>query len=542
MNTYRSVVHRFPAARNIQWQLLLFLVMFLNVKLAVKVSAVVLVFFLQPNFILQIKRSALSFFYLSVIGIAVINTLIYKQIFQLNYLATVATGILFWAMCLLALNYVKRIVDTTETQVIYKTLIAFFILNTLVCFGTYISIVYETGYLNPFRYQGNYQKYFISTGDYIKGISFDTSTTNAVLNAFGVILFLSKRNWVMLLMCVITLLFAASNFVNLILFAVLFFMLLFRSDKDQKSIIVVSCAMLAVFMAKVSPQNNTYATDVFKTVFQLPKTAASSEKKIDLRIMNDSMLSAEQQKEKTALLYLDSVNRKITPALKQDSIAVIAKINPAEEAKITIPQPNIHTPPFQRKDDTNIVRKEMMQFITTKKEVKKADSTYTKTNLPGKAIAYVQTGLYFSSHPEYWLTGAGTGNFSSKVAFKATTLQFAGGFPKQLAYIHPDFALNHLSLYLHFFTEHSKKHSVTNTPNSVYDQLLSEYGIIGVFSFFILYVGFFVKRYKSLTYGIPLLFMLLCFFFLDYWFEQLSVVTFCELLLLTNIKEQEAIA
>ena len=29
----------------------------------------------------------------------------------------------------------------------------------------------ETGTLNPYTYQGDYQKYFINTGDYIKGIT-----------------------------------------------------------------------------------------------------------------------------------------------------------------------------------------------------------------------------------------------------------------------------------------------------------------------------------------------------------------------------------
>eukprot|EP01039_Chlorochromonas_danica_P015397 gene15397-18091_t len=39
--------------------------------------------------------------------------------------------------------------------------------------------------INPFRYQGQYQKYFLGTGDYIKGVTFDISTTNAVINAFA---------------------------------------------------------------------------------------------------------------------------------------------------------------------------------------------------------------------------------------------------------------------------------------------------------------------------------------------------------------------
>ena len=123
------------------------------------------------------------------------------------------------------------------------------------------------------------------------------------------------------------------------------------------------------------------------------------------------------------------------------------------------------------------------------------------------------------------------------MAFKATALQFAGGFPKQLAYIHPAFAANHLGLYTYFFSKRSNAHSVTNTPNTVYIQLLSEYGIIGLAGFVFLYAGFFTREAKKLTYGIPLLFLLLAIFLTDYWFEQLSVVVFFELLLFANRKE-----
>jgi hypothetical protein len=123
------------------------------------------------------------------------------------------------------------------------------------------------------------------------------------------------------------------------------------------------------------------------------------------------------------------------------------------------------------------------------------------------------------------------------MAFKATALHFAGGFPQRLAYIHPDFSANHLSLYTYFFSKRANAHSIINTPNSVYDQLLSEYGFIGLAGFFILYISFFAKHYRKLTYGLPLLFLLSGFFLIDYWFEQLSIVVLFELLLFLNLKE-----
>jgi hypothetical protein len=90
--------------------------------------------------------------------------------------------------------------------------------------------------LNPFRYQGNFQKYFMGTGDYIKGISFDTSTTNAVINAFGVLYFLNRKNAAMTIACMFTLLLTASNITNLLLccaFRLSFYFLQHQSSKKH---------------------------------------------------------------------------------------------------------------------------------------------------------------------------------------------------------------------------------------------------------------------------------------------------------------------
>ena len=160
-----------------------------------------------------------------------------------------------------------------------------------------------------------------------------------------------------------------------------------------------------------------------------------------------------------------------------------------------------------------------------------------KAGMPGKAIGLLQTAKFLRSHPAKIITGTGMGNFSSKLAFKATGLQFAGGFPARYAYISNDFLLNHLDVYLNFFSKRRELHSLTNNPFSVYDQMLAEYGIVGLVVFVIFYLGFFTKHLKKLTYGIPVLMLMLAAFFIDYWFEQLSVMVFFELLLLLNIKE-----
>jgi hypothetical protein len=536
MNTMRRVLHTIPFAKTIHWKLLIFLLLFLNVKLAVKLVAILFIYLLQPNFRFgfRLKNSRLPLFYPLVIVIAIVNTIIYGQIFQVNYLMVLLVGIGIWTFCILAIHQVKNIVDSTNPEIIFNTLVLFFLVNSLVSIAEFIRIIFETGAINPFRYQGEYQKYFISTGDYIRGISFDTSTTNAVLNAFGIVFFLWKRSWLMVLICTCTLLLTASNMVNLVLFGLLLFLLLFKSTKEQKSIITACFVLLAVFMAKISPQNNQYAGEVFEKIFpSLKKEQVSQAKKMNVREIENHLLTAEQQKEKIALLYLDSLNKTL---IKQKSVFLASVANIINK-KPSLPEANIHTAPYQNRNDTNAVRKELLEFISAKDELKEQETKYSQTNLPGKAIAFLQTGNYIFQNPKYLFTGTGLANFSSKMAFKATTLKFAGGFPLQFSYINPDFSSNHLSLYLHFFSEHSKKHSLTNSPNSVYDQLLSEYGLIGLTGLLLFYIGFFAKHYKKLSYGIPLAFLLSSFFFIDYWFEQLSIVIIFELMLLLNIKE-----
>jgi len=116
-------------------------------------------------------------------------------------------------------------------------------------------------------------------------------------------------------------------------------------------------------------------------------------------------------------------------------------------------------------------------------------------------------------------------------------LGIAGGYPANYVYINNDFERSQLSLYLEYFSRDSGLHSAVNTPNSVYIQLLGEYGAGGLLIFVCCYALYFLRRYRYLTYGLPVLLLLGAAFFIDYWFEQLSIVIFFELLLLLNIRE-----
>ncbi|MGZ3749774.1 MAG: hypothetical protein ACXVAU_00770, partial [Mucilaginibacter sp.] len=381
------------------------------------------------------------------------------------------------------------------------------------------------------------------------GLTFDTSTTNAVLNAFGVIYFLTKKNAVMLLVCMAVMLLTGSNFTNIILLLILVLLFAFRSGRDQKSLIAVCLMFLVIFMAKISPQNNDYVVGNLKRAFHLnakSKPAPAHPKLyLPITLMPDSALTAEQIRWKIAQRYTDSMYDVNHPeavqtpkALTQQQQAPAITILKTESGRVVIPKPDINSTPYQHVIDTSAYQKHLLAFIGAHKgSLPLSSQDNFKLGLPGKALSWAQTFDFFKQHPLKIFTGDGIGNFSSKLAFRASGIGFAGGYPQKYVYLNPDFLSNHLDVYLNFFSKKTDVHSLANNPDSVYDQVLAEYGLLGLAAFLIYYLGFFLKHHKKLTYGLPILLLVLGVFLIEYWFEQLSVLLFFELLLLLNIKE-----
>jgi len=520
----------------IDWKLLVFLLLFLNVKLIVKLAAIILIYILQPDFKFgfRIRNSRLPLFYLFIVGIGILDYLIIPGAKSLNYSIVVITGIAFWMLSILAIHQVKLSVELHDPSVIQKTISVFFVINAIISLGTLLVIIVKTGAINPYLYQGEYQLYFIGTGDYIRGISFDTSTTNAVLNAFGVIYFLSHKKTLMAFLCMIILLLTGSNITSLVLSAALLFVFIFQSDKDRKSLILICLFFLVIFVAKISPQNNQYVANTLKNFFNEPsKNLAVNAIAIEDRA--DSTLTPEERKQKIATLYLDSIS-----AINRKKLTFLSNITEKPERKIAIPTDDINGPEFQHKSFTTPVEENMYQFINAHSgHLPMSSDTAYHTRLPGKIIAWKQSYNYLTKHPIQAIVGSGIGNFSSKLAFKTSGLKIAGAWPAKYKYINNSFLRNHLDVYLYYFSKSDGYHSTINSPASVYDQIITEYGMAGLAAYLIFYAGFFLKNFRNLSFGIPLIIVLSGIFFFDYWFEQLSIVIFFELLMFLNLKERK---
>lgn len=522
---------------NVDWQLLLFIILFMNVKLAIKILAIVLIYILQFNFKFdfRLKNTRLPIFYLLVIGIAVFNLIIYRDFLTLKYNLVFLSGIGFWVMCLLAMHQLKLAVERNSIETLHRTIFIFFLINASISIVNLAVIIWETKSFNPYLYQGMYQKYFISTGDYIKGVTFDVSITNSVLNALGVIYFLFRKNSAMLLLCMAILLLTGSNMLNIITAGMLLIMFIWYSNRDQKSLIVVCLMLLIIFMTKVSPQNSNYLLHTSAVLLHKDTitTSPPANKQILLIQVPDNQLSNEEWRQKIALRYLDSQYHAIQRTNTAKQIAPVRK-------KLIIPLPNVNARPYQEAFDTTAIQHTLLSFIKKHStELPLSGQNHNPGLLPGKVISLLQSIFFLWHHPQKILTGNGIGKFSSKIAFKATNLGVTGGYPANYAYVNKDFMANHLDVYLRFFSGKAGLHSVINNPNAVYNQLLGEYGLAGILAFVFFYLGYFLKHYRYLTYGIPVLLFTLSIFFLEYWFEQLSVMILIELILLVNMKETE---
>lgn len=524
-------------AEGINVPLLLFLLLFLDVKVIVKIIAIGFIYAMQPNLQLGLRwrQSRLPLFYLLIAGIGIADWIIYGNFLSFRYNVALLYGMIYWLLALLAIHQVKLCAEKTEIPVLHRTVTAFFTINALVSIVTLLLIIVEIKHFNPYLYQGNFQKYFLNTGDYIKGVTFDVSITNAVIASIGVVYFLVRNNLKMLMLNMAVLLLTTSNAMLLLLFAVLVFMLIYKTTAVQKSMVVCCLMLTLVFMVKVSPQNMYYVDKlyqrmVFNRNISFDPVAVKQPRITDIP---DNQLNPEQRKQKIAQLYLDSLGLKIgeREGLSKAQLQAVP-------VSYTLPRDSIHTAKFQSRSDTDVRQRRLQTFMYEHHLQSSFGEKNTGRITPGKLLAGRQTLNFFFRHPALVIAGAGTGNFSSKLAFRATALGVAGGYPHSLAYISPWFLANHLSVYLDYFSQKRGFHSLIHAPDTVYNQLLGEYGVTGLVVFFVFYIGYFIRFWRHLTYGLPLILFMLLVFFTGYWFEQLSIVVLFELLLFIDIKEQ----
>jgi hypothetical protein len=157
-------------------------------------------------------------------------------------------------------------------------------------------------------------------------------------------------------------------------------------------------------------------------------------------------------------------------------------------------------------------------------------------NVPFKIKSFRQTFQYSTSSVSNFIFGAGGGNFSSRVAFIASG-DYVSWYPDNLVYTSKEFQKYHLGIWNYDFNNPwDNRNNTANQPFSCYNQIIGEYGLIGVLLFIIFYGGYLYSNRKYLLFTKYAIICLLLYFVLDYWFEYFSVIVIFELLVMLDIK------
>ena len=347
----------------------------------------------------------------------------------------------------------------------------------------------------------------------------DLSTVNNIINSFGIFFFLFQRRYLLSAICFLVTVFTTSNVGNFIL--LFFFLYVIITDKSRfnKSVVLCYISFLIVFIIQISPSNLNYLNNKTKDIFHLEKKLIS--KTWEDNTAKDKLISDYLRKEKK-----DSLN-------KFENKRIIRSII-AEKEMVDQLKNQVEDSVYLQKESEDRNKFVILYNTFYGDTITGLDQAYYE-KYPGKYLSFIETFSYVKKKPWNFIIGAGAGNFSSKLAFKASNVQILGKYVDRLAYVSPEFKDNHLKLTLRIYLKSLSEHSIINFPNSVFNQLLGEYGIIGLILFFVFYVWFFLKKFKILTYGRILLPMCLLFLLTDYWFESLSMVIIFELMMFIDI-------
>jgi hypothetical protein len=476
--------------QNTNLPLLIFLIFFLNVKFVIKILAILFILFYYRNFKwgLSWRQSRLPLFYILIALLEIIKYIFITRNYSLDYGLVFCLGIMQWGFCLLAIHHIKLAIELNTAATIHNTIRAFYLLNFMVSVFFLIILLFHPAWLTYWGQGKDISFSHPSAGDAIIGISFDNSTVNATINALGLIYFLYKKDYLLSIVCLVIIVICTSNASFLFITATLLLMILtVRSNKLRLNTILAALTLVILYFSS-SATNRKYVHNYFVQLYILNK--------------NPELFSAS---------HVDDSVYAIDKTKLKRSFGHLLNLHNHSQVIVT---------PFGKRTYLYV-------------------SNTDFNSKPGKLISFFQTYVYLRSDIGHLIFGAGIGNFSSKLAFRASGVNILGTYPKRYIYSSFDFEYNHLRTFNHYINGPPSQHSVMNFPFSVYNQLLGEYGLIGALLFVIYYVGFFVWRQRILSYGKYMLLILLGFFFMEYWFEFFSLVVIFELFMLLDISEEK---
>jgi hypothetical protein len=499
----------------IDWALLLFLAGATYVKLYVKVAAV-----LCYSIWLIIKKAEWKkppppvLFYVAMPILGIIVAGLYGSFERNGYSVGAALGLTQWLTggTILYLLYVA--IRNTDNERTGSTAKAFFALSALTTFIQFVGLIIDSKHLMPYWFYDSGLKYGASTGDRLTGIFMNNSLNNAAVMLIGLLFFFfrGERPWA--IMCLIVILMCTSNVVTFGMLAIFFLLLIAKSGKRTRVNIVLLVLLTIVLYPTLSPQNFGYIRTVMGRLTAKSKPFIAPKNPVGDTILSsrDSLRLAANGPQRSLSLRVDeSMYRRMPEELV--ALREYSKHMPKPAWSYLVIEPDALRPYFKKWYGIS------------------ADSTLlSQYGKPAKIFAARQTIGFLNTSTRYWLAGAGMGNFSSKLAIKMTGLPWQGSFPDSKINIARPFLEYHFYTLTYVFSRDIQEHSVINMPGTTYLQILGEYGIIGLLLFVVLYLIWFWKRCKDYKPGRWMLVALLGIFWLDYWYEMMTltvVIEFC---------------
>ncbi|HEV3414412.1 MAG TPA: hypothetical protein VG101_18155 [Puia sp.] len=465
--------------------LFLFLLVFTIDKITLKFAGIALLYLLHPDFNFRSDVRKVPLFYPLLLLLEVLKFLLLNRDFSAGHTISFLLGALFWIISFLSLHQMRSIVDQVKAERIDRTLTVFFLINAAISLLQLLMAMYSSGTINPYNFKTT--NFGNSTGDLIKGIFLGPSYLNMMISSFFLFFFLVRQNYRLALAAFLVILLTTSNLCNMILLPVLVAFLIFSRRKKARVWAAGFLALFAAFYLLVTPSNLKY----IRSSILVPKK------------QQEEMIAYE----KKALLL--QRKRRSTIGMADSGSDVPAYSAANVDALIGYPMDSI------------------------------PDSAIMLTGKPGKLQSFKQTLSYITSGPRPLLFGAGMGGFSSFLALRMSDADREEGsrlFKYLPTYMAPPFMQNHYRIYKALYSLPREFHSVKHFPNSFLDQLFGEYGLVGVALFLLTYAWFFISRFRQLSYGRYLLFLLGGYLVIDYLFEYLSVVSVFELLIFCDLR------
>lgn len=505
--------------KRVDWLLLVFLLLFTNqAVLTLKLFGLVFIYLFRFNFKFGITKDRLPKFYVLILALSLITFLFITKEFTGEYIAAFIVGNLFWVFSLLAAHQVKLSVERNGHESVYETMKVFTIINFIFCIYQLVSIMIITGTPNPYNENIPFP-YGMSTGDNIYGAFLQNSYYNNMVSAILAIYFIIKRNAVFTLLAVTCLVLIFGNFGTIIFISILAGLFLvgivaailqnsngafsrWIKQMSPKGLFALYIPALVLFIGIMyyiaSPKNLGYIVDKVK----------------------DKIFSVKSNDEKNYSTLIN--NQKLVPLAFDPNSDYLEK---REDSLVG----NTKVKSFDVKADFTEKNASAKEKLT---------KTYIE-KLQGKNLSVLETTAFLKSSGSALLFGAGTTRFSSLIAQKMSGYDSSRIFMNVLPkYVAKPYEENHMMI-IKVRSEAKDKalYSTANWPDSLYNQLFGEYGVIGALIFLFFYIGFFVKRIMNLTYGFWIIAVLLPFAHLNYVFDTLCVIPFFELLMFADIQE-----